>query len=374
MQYWYHAIQQRFIIKILPVKIKQFLFALLFSYSGIFLYGQNGGQNSYEFMRIAHSARIASIGGKAPAVKDHDVAVGLMNPSLITDSMHNKLSLSYVDYYSDINYGVVGYSRSFPRFGSYAAGFQFINYGSFVEREENEEEIGTFNPGEYAFIMGWGRNLTPTLSMGANLKTVYSDMYKVNSLGLLVDIAGSYHNPDKRFTASLLFQNIGREIKSYYKGNPNPMPFEIQAGISKRAEHVPFRYFVVLQNLEKWDLTYNEPEEDVFLNEDPNMMPEEETKLQKITDDVAEFGDKAMRHVIVGGEFYIGKSLSFRAGYNYKRRQELLVDSRTAMVGFSWGFQVKISRFYLSYARSAYHLAGSPNYISLSTNLSDFFN
>ena len=41
--------------------------------------------------------------------------------------------------------------------------------------------------------------------------------------------------------------------------------------------------------------------------------------------------------------------------------------------GFSWGIGIRISKFHFSYARSAYHLAGSPNYITLTTNLSDFF-
>ena len=51
----------------------------------------------------------------------------------------------------------------------------------------------------------------------------------------------------------------------------------------------------------------------------------------------------------------------------------MIVDSRLSTVGISWGFGLKISKFGFSYARSAYHLAGSPNVITLTTNLTDFF-
>ncbi|OPZ98835.1 MAG: hypothetical protein BWY70_01135 [Bacteroidetes bacterium ADurb.Bin408] len=48
------------------------------------------------------------------------------------------------------------------------------------------------------------------------------------------------------------------------------------------------------------------------------------------------------------------------------------VPSHVSTVGLSWGVALKVSKFKLGYARSAYHLAGSPNHITLSTNLGDF--
>ncbi|NJK85180.1 MAG: hypothetical protein HC906_03680 [Bacteroidales bacterium] len=69
-----------------------------------------------------------------------------------------------------------------------------------------------------------------------------------------------------------------------------------------------------------------------------------------------------MRHIILGTEFSLSKNLVLRFGYNYRRRQEMKVDARTGTVGFSWGLGLRISKFHLSYARSAWHLAGSPNY------------
>ena len=82
---------------------------------------------------------------------------------------------------------------------------------------------------------------------------------------------------------------------------------------------------------------------------------------------------KNLKYVIVGMELSPSKNLAFRIEYNYHRRKEMIVESRLSTVGISWGFGIKISKFKLSYARSAYHLAGSPNVITLTTNLGDLF-
>jgi len=76
---------------------------------------------------------------------------------------------------------------------------------------------------------------------------------------------------------------------------------------------------------------------------------------------------------VFGVEFSPLKSFYIRGGYNYQRRSEMKIESRIAMVGFSWGFGIKISKFHLSYGRASYHLAGASNHFSLSSDLSSFY-
>ena len=66
------------------------------------------------------------------------------------------------------------------------------------------------------------------------------------------------------------------------------------------------------------------------------------------------------------------KSLFIRGGFNFQRRQDMMVSTRPAMVGFSWGLGFRISKFQLNYSRATYHLAGASNIFSFSTNLSSF--
>lgn len=321
---------------------------------------QNGGNSAYEFLTLTNSARIAAMGGNFLAVNDNDITLTQANPSLINASMHNSLSLGFVDYYSDINYGFAMYGRNFAKAGSFVGSMQYISYGDFSLTNDQGEEQGTFNAGEYAFNIGWGRSLDTVFRIGANAKMILSNLESYNSLGVAVDVAGSYI-PDDKTCISLLFRNIGRQITTYASNGVEPLPFEIQLGVSRRLEHLPFRVSALLTHLEKWDLTYDAPDDQSSL-----------TGESSTRSGIGDFADKAFRHVVIGGEFMPAKFMSIRLGYNYQRRQEMAVASRTGMVGFSWGLGLKVSKFGINYSRSRYHLAGSPNYITITTNLGDW--
>jgi hypothetical protein len=325
---------------------------------------QIGGNNTYEFLNLTSSARIASMGGDFLSINDNDLNLTLENPSLIQDEMHNHLTLSFVDYYTDINYGFAAYARSFEKAGNFTASLKYISYGYFDRADETGYRSGQFYSGESAFNLGWGRQLDSLFSIGSNLKFIYSSLESYKSTGLAVDIAGNYHSRDRSFSVSLIAKNIGRQITAYEGGNIEPLPFELQIGLSKKLKHLPFRYSVLFDHLEKWDMQYTNPKN---LQVDPISGETVEKS------DFEDFADNLMRHFVFGGELVFSKNFSIRAGYNYNRRQQLKVDSKTSTVGFSWGFGFRVSRFHFSYARSTYHLAGSPNYITITTNLSKFY-
>jgi hypothetical protein len=324
---------------------------------------QIGGNGSFKFLNLTIPARTAAMGSSNfLAIKDNDITLMLSNPSLITPEVNNRLAFTFTDGFSDINYGNATYGKDFGKVGTFVGTMQFVNYGTFKYVDENDNKGGEFNAGEYAFNIGWGRSLNEAFSIGANLKAIYSSLETYTSFGLAVDVAGSY-STKSNFIVSVAARNIGRQLTTYTSGSPEPLPFELQLGLSKRLPHLPFRYSVVLGHLEKWDLTFTDPYDNRL---DPLTQEPVETTTNKSV------LDKAMRHIVLGGEFIPTKVLSFRFGYNYQRRQELKMDTRRAMVGFSWGIGLKISKFNLSYARATYHLAGSPNNFTLSTNLGDF--
>jgi len=325
---------------------------------------QIGGNNTYEFLNLTSSARIAAMGGDFLTINDNDITLVESNPSLINPNMSKNLGIAYVDFFSDVNYGFATYARSFNNVGSFAASMKYINYGKFDYATVTGERNGQFNAGETALNIGWGRQLDSLFSIGANLKFIYSSLESYNSFGMAVDVAGSYISRDRNFTISLIAKNIGRQITAYEGGNIEPLPFELQIGLAKRLNHLPFRYSILFNHIEKWDLRYDDPAQN---QTDP-------ISGEVVKDSGIEvFADNLMRHIVFGGELLIGKYISLRGGYNYKRRQEMKVTTKPGTVGFSWGIGIRISKFQFSYARSAYHLVGSPNYITLTTNLSDFF-
>ena len=49
---------------------------------------------------------------------------------------------------------------------------------------------------------------------------------------------------------------MGRQVESGWAAST---PFEIQAGLSNRFEHMPFRWQITLEQLQRWDLSYYNP-------------------------------------------------------------------------------------------------------------------
>lgn len=350
--------------------LKKNTFVILFL---LLLYAQNSyaqrqSGRVYEFLNLSQTARITALGGYGFPVFDPDLGMSLMIPSMLSQDHNNHLSLNIVDYFDDINYGTVAFTHYFERLGHFSGAVQYIDYGSFVEANELGQITGQFTAGEYSFQVGWGRALNEQFAIGSNLKLIYSSFHDHSSFGLATDVAFSYHNQERLLAVSLVARNMGTQITQYHDGNREPLPLDIVLGVTKKLENAPFQFSVVANNLHNYDLTYESPSliPDHFTDPDDNGSDD-------FQDRMGDLADNLMRHVVVGVEFTPLESFSFRAGYNYRRRQEMKVESRLSTVGFSWGFGLRISRFQLNYGRSNHHLAGAPNHISINTSIQELF-
>jgi len=325
---------------------------------------QIGGSKIYEFLNLPASARITALGGKHITVRDDDLAFAVANPALLSDSMHNQLTFNHSFFIGDIGQGFAGYGRHSKKLNTtFLFGIQYINYGDFLNTDEFGNITGDFNASENAITIGAGRSIYERLDVGANLKVITSQFESYNSFGLTTDLSAVYHVDEKGFTATMLFRNIGRQIATYRDGNREEAPFELLFGISKRLKHLPFRFSVTAQHLERWNLLYDNPnsqENTFFLGE------EQVTKNEWV--------DNLFRHLIFSGEFLFGQKENFRLrfAYNHFRKQDLSVNNLRSLAGFSGGIGFKIRRFRFSYGLGVYHLGGSASHFSIATNISEF--
>ncbi len=343
-------------------KVYFLFFLLVFSlFITVETAAQIGGRYTYSFLEKPISARIAAMGGNTAAIQDGDINLGLVNPSLINKEMNNDISLAYVDFFSDINYGFAQYSHTFESVGSFLGTVQYYNYGTFDYADEAGNTAGTFNASDAALTIGWGRVLDSSFTIGAAAKLIYSHYESYSSFGFAVDVAGSYRTKSG-WEMSLIARNIGMQVTTYIPGNRDPLPFDLQYAITKRLDHVPFRFSILYDHIEKWNLYYDDP-----TNPSGGIDPVTGDPVYKTG--FAKFGDNLMRHIIIGGEFYIGKNIILRGGYNYRRRQELKMNDKLGMVGFSWGIGVRVYKFKINYSRATYSLVGSPNYFSITFDL-----
>lgn len=326
--------------------------------------GQLGGSNTYEFLNLPQSPRISALGGGANALLDDDITLVAQNPASLNPDMHHALSFNTALYFSDINFGYFGYGYHLqPWATTFGGSIQYINYGKFAATDLNGNSMGEFKAAEYAINLSAARQFKK-FRYGTNLKLITSSLESYNSFGSAFDFGGMYEDTANLFTAAIVVRNIGLQIKPFVPGNREPLPFEIQAGITKKLEHLPFRFSVVIHNLQKPDIRYDDPRIEVEKNPFAgDTTPPKEKKY---------ILDKIARHFILGGEFMLGQNLRIRFGYNHLRRQELSLASRRSTIGFSMGAGLRISKFRMDYSVARYHLAGSSHHFSLSVRLSDF--
>lgn len=325
---------------------------------------QPGGR-AFQFMDVTNSARVAALGGETVAVNDHDPDLPYHNPGLLDTSLTHHATLNYVNYLAGINYG---YASAATRLGKnmFAGGIHYLNYGRFDAADETGQLTGSFHAADYSVNLTWARPVDSLITAGITVKSVYSDLESYRSTAIAVDAGISYFNPRTRFGAGLVMRNAGWMVQTYYpEGAREPLPFHLALGITQGLKYAPLTFFVTADHLERWNLRYTT-----------------EADREKSEDDFSDgttteggfdiFFDRLMRHMIFATEVRLGKNLTLRAGYNYRRRQELKVSARPGLVGFSWGVGVRVSKFRISYGRPAYHLAGGGNYFSFSMNLDEF--
>jgi hypothetical protein len=343
--------------------MKQFYFLIIIF---VFLFtkgrSQTGGENTYQFLELTNSARIAALGGNQVALYDTtDLNLPFHNPALLKPQMHNYLLLNYVNYFSDIHFGYVSYAHSLGKGGTMALGMHYLNYGDFREATEFGELTGNwFTAAEYALNIIWANNYN-RLSYGINIKPVFSAFETYRSFGLTADAGVSLLSKSGLTNVGLVFKNAGAQLTKYYEnGVREPVPFDIQAGISRKLEHAPLIFSVTLQHLNHWNLNSSA--------DNPENTDDLRTTWFQLDES---FGKQLMRHVIVGAEIFPSDHFVIRAGYNYQRRQELKFEDKTSTVGLSLGFGLKIKRFRFDFATSRFHLAGSSNLFSMAINLNE---
>lgn len=340
----------------------RFTISLLLVLGSAFVFGQGNGQTNFQVLQLNSAARIAALGGNAIAIKDGDLNLGLIAPSLLDSNAAGQIVLGFNRLFGEASIAHAGYAHEIEHIGVLTFSIQSLTYGDFDMTDESGNVIGKFNAGEYLFQAGIGRSFTPRLSAGANLKFIYSEMAEYKASALAVDLSGTYSNPEKGFTTTLLVRNLGVSLGSYTDSQKEKLPVEIQAGLSKKLDKAPFRFTVVAENLQRWDLTpegSNEIEIDPLTGEEVN------------TDDGG-FSENLFRHLVFGAEIIITPNFFIRTAYNYNRRQQLKIDNMGSAGGLSFGLGLRIAKFHISYGRAIYSRAGASNSFTLSVKFNDF--
>ncbi|NND35354.1 MAG: type IX secretion system protein PorQ [Saprospiraceae bacterium] len=328
------------------------------------VYSQVGGSSIYTFLNSSSSARATALGGTIITDPGSDLALALENPAQLNEQMNGQISFQHQFIQLGIQSGYVGFGKFIPSKKIMTHGaIKYIGYGTFEQTDEFGNQIGEFKGNEVSLQLGASYQVYEKLHIGANVKFIQSSLDVYRSSGMALDLGALYIDTASNFTVGLVIKQMGSQLTSYEDTREN-LPLNVLVGISKRLKHLPFRLSLTWHHLNKWNLLYDDPnsQEGGFFG-GFQLLENEATKT-----------DNFFRHIIFGGEMYLGKKelLSLRVGYNHQLKQELSVTNLRSLTGISLGFGFRVKKFQFDYATVRRHFGGSSHHLGLSTNLRYF--
>lgn len=324
-----------------------------------FISAQTGGTTGFNFLSLPFNARVGGMGGDFITIRDYDQNLGLQNPALLNSEMSGRGTINQGILAGGINSGGLNYAHTFGSGITGLGHFRYVSYGTMKRTDVNGTDLGTFSPGDFILGASAGKSINERMHIGATLNFIYSQMDQYVAFGNALDVGGCYTDNDNNLVVSGVIKNLGIQWKGY-NGSRSTLPLEVQMGVSHKLRHAPFRFSILGQHLERWDLTYN----------DPNAKEKTDPLTgQTIPVEKARFGEKLARHFIFQTEILFGKKLHMRVGFDYHRRQELKLVQRPGIAGFSFGVGMYFKRFSLDYGLMSYSAAGYQNMLSLTVPL-----
>ncbi len=171
------------------------------------------------------------------------------------------------------------------------------------------------------------------------MKIAHASYGSYNSTALLFDAGLLYHDSSTQFSAGLVARNMGVQL-SAFGSDREDLPFDLQAGLTKKLLKAPLGFSITAQQLHRFRLGYN----DTSFNMSSGF------PANKIS-----FGDHLFNHFVFATHFYVSSNLEANIGFNRLRRTELNSGSTgNGINGFSAGIKAKFRKLEFQIARAWY--------------------
>jgi hypothetical protein len=303
-----------------------------------------GGNAIFTFIKQPNTAQLSALGGINVSNITNDVGMTFQNPALLRNEMSRQVNTSFNAFIGGIkNYSLTTAYHSEKKNTNLGFGINYFNYGNIAQTDASGNQLGTFNPNDYLLQVAASRQYKENWYYGATLKFVNSQYAQYKSNGLALDIGVAYHDTTKQLQASVVIKNIGTQLKTYDGSNTREeLPFDLQAGITKRLAKAPLQFSLTAHNLHRFNIYYNDT---AFLAEEGA----DDFRGKKFT------LSKIVSHLVLAAQANITDKVEATAGYNFIRRNNLNVfNSTNGLNGFTIGAGLILKNLQVRFASGFY--------------------
>ena len=292
-------------------------------------------QTAYNFLRLPVSAHGAALGGQNISLISDDPSLIFSNPALLSSVSSRTVGLNYMNYMVGANTASATYCWEPKDRLMFGASGQYMDYGKMKEMDANNVEHGEFSAKEISLAAYLSYNLTDHLVGGITAKWVSSYIADYNSIAMCVDLGLNYYDPESDLSLSTVVKNLGGQLKAF-DDEYERLPFELQAGVTKKLKGAPLRLSATMTDLTHWDY-------------------------------------KFIEHLCLGAELVLSPQIWVGGGMNFRRSNEMKVsdgeNESSHGAGITLGAGVELDRFKLNVSYGKYHVSSSSILVNAAFNI-----
>jgi hypothetical protein len=321
-----------------------------------------GGNSVFNFLTVPNTPQLSALGGINVSHPSHDPGMALSNISQLNRDMDGQLSLVFNHFYASTSiFHLAGALYSEQWNTNFIGGLGYFDYGSTTATDAAGNLLGRFHAVDWYVQAGASRHYLVKWDYGLALKYIHSSYGQYRSDGIAFDAGVHYTDTSNAISASFLLKNIGFQLKPYQGSTSDQLPFDLQAGITRRFRGSPFGLSLTVQKLHQFNIRYD----DTSFNNSNGYANSTDKRFT---------AGKLIDHLVIGCTIYPGDKVQAWLGYNFLRRRELNIgNSGNGLNGFSIGAGVQLGKLALSYGRAWYQAGSAYDQLGLSMNLRNGF-
>jgi hypothetical protein len=302
-----------------------------------------GGNAVFNFLKQPNSPQLSALGGVNISNITNDVSFTFHNPALLRREMNMQVNTSFNSFLAGIkncSLTTAYYADNLET--SFAFGVNYFNYGNLPQTDAAGNELGTFHPNDYVVQLAASKKYKDKWFYGTTLKFINSSYGYYKSNGIAADVGVTYYDTLNQLQASVVVKNIGTQLKTYDGSTKEELPFDLEAGITKRLQKAPLQFSLTAHNLHRFNTYYNDT---AFLAG----QGQDDFRGKSFT------VDKIISHLVLSGQFFIRDKVEISMGYNFLRRKDLnVLNAANGLNGFTIGGGLLLKYLQVRYASGFY--------------------
>lgn len=301
-----------------------------------------GGNAVFSFLKQPNTPQLAALGGINISTPGKDVGMAYHNPALLTPAMHGAVNASFNAFLAGIdNYNLTAGWSPEGKALSMGMGIQYLNYGTMDMTDAAGNVLGSFTARDYAIQLMASHRYKERWRLGGSVKFIHSGYGPYRSSGVALDIGLNYHDEGNGWQAAVVIKHIGTQLRTYSgSGAKEELPFDMQAGVTKRLKNAPLQFSLTLHELHRFNNFYNDTSFRVGEGDDIT----KGTTLQRV-----------FNHVVLSAQCFPSEQLEISTGYNFQRRLDLNgFNIANGLNGFTFGAGLLLPQLQVRYATGFY--------------------